>query len=109
VGLGGRGGLLDCVGGLWAFPVVAAYSLRGSVMERIRLGIDEGVALSLLQGEGAMGSLSRGSVEACLVAIDEKGDVLSLIGEPFILQNAEHVASWIHSYLQDQAVGWEYQ
>jgi hypothetical protein len=78
-------------------------------MERIRLRIDEGVALSLLQGEGAMGSLSRGSVEACLVAIDEKGDVLSLIGEPFILSDASEVSGWITSYLQDCAVGWEYQ
>ena len=82
---------------------------RGALMQRIQLRIDEGVALSLIQGEGTWGSLLEGSVEACLVAIDERGGSLSLIGEPFILRNAAEVSGWVASYLQDRAVGWEYQ
>jgi hypothetical protein len=71
--------------------------------QRIVLDLGQGVHLSVIQGKGTMGSVAIGTVEVCLL------DALGLRGEPLGDLDGPALASFIQTYLQDQAVGWEYQ
>lgn len=74
--------------------------------QQVLLDLGGGQLLSIVQGAGTMGSRSRGTVEIAVIttALDK-----NYIGEPEGHLDAQDVATYILTHLQDRAVGWEYQ
>ncbi len=89
------------------FSYLALMSEGASMrdFQQVYLDLGQGVHLSVIQGDGTMGKLSRGTVEVCLVKANGGG----LIGEPGGGLDGPQLVQFIASYLQDRAVGWEYQ
>lgn len=74
--------------------------------QQVLLDLGGGQTLSIVQGAGTMGSRAKGTVE---VAVITRGKDKNYLSEPLGGLDAEGVASYIQSHLQDRAIGWQYE
>lgn len=74
-------------------------------MQQVLLDLGDGFFLSVVQGDGAMGSRSEGTVEVAVVTQNESGDVEVLSKYCGGYLDAKALADYILTYLQDRDEG----
>lgn len=71
-------------------------------IQQVLVDLGEGYCLSIIQGEGVMGSRPRGTVEVALVTQDGAGNVVLVSDEPMGHLDAKDLATYIQTYQQDR-------
>lgn len=71
-------------------------------MQQVLIDLGGGYCLSVVQGQGVMGSRPRGTVEVALVTQDGAGNVVLVQDEPLGHLDAKDLAHYIQTYQQDK-------